>query len=182
MTQPGDLPDDQLSGLRPKWLLRHAEQLARRTGTTAVPRSVHARRSVSAAYYAVFHRVCVNAAWTAAPLGEDAVRWELCRVFQHREVETVARWVNGQANPGPTINGLVEVVRSCPELQKFALGFVQLKGLREDADYNHRKVFGRDVALNACRTARTLEDALVEVYGRPVWTTFTTLLLLKGTR
>jgi len=175
-------PDGKSSGLCPDAILGHAEQLARLPGDVLVPRSVHARRSVSAAYYAVFHRVSLNLAWAAVPLGPDSARWELCRATGHSSIATVAGWVNGRGTPPTPVAGLAELARESAELRTFALGFVQLKGLREDADYDHRATFGRDVAIAACRTARRATDALEAVYGEPRWATFATLAILRGTR
>jgi hypothetical protein len=93
------LRDGRMSGLQPELLLRHARQLAERSTDTESPRSVHARRAVSAAYYALFHRVCMGVASTVVPRESDRARWELCRTFDHKAVETVARWVGGQQRP-----------------------------------------------------------------------------------
>jgi hypothetical protein len=89
--------------------------------------------------------------------------------------------INGRGTP-QTPAGLVELARESAELRTFALGSVQLKGLREDADYDHRATFGRDVAIAACRTARRATEALEAVYGEPRWASFATLAILRGTR
>lgn len=182
MSSPGDKPEDRPSGLRPTWMLRHAEQLARRSGDTSLPRTVHARRSVSAAYYAVFHRLCINVAWTAVPTGSDNVRYALCRVFEHGPVETIANWVSRKATPPDLVAGLVWSSAESAELRAFADRLVELKRWRAFSDYDHLKLISRPEAVAACDRARRAIEALDAVYGAPQWMTFTTLVLLRGSR
>jgi len=177
-----DKPEDEPSGLRPIWMLQNAEQLARRAGDTAGPRTVHARRSVSAAYYAVFHCLCIKVAWTAVPMGSDDTRYVLCRVFDHGPIDTIAKWVAQQATPPDAMDGLLRSLAELAELRMFARRFVQLKDWRTIADYDHLRSVGRPMAVAACKSARRALDALDEVYGAPEWMTFTTLVLLRGSR
>jgi hypothetical protein len=78
------------TGLRPDLRLDHARQLSRRGTDTATPRTVHARRAVSAAYYALFHWVTINLARKASAGLPDSVAWALCRTFSHAKIAEAA--------------------------------------------------------------------------------------------
>ena len=180
MTGPAagtDLDEGQLTGLRPERLLIHARQLAERTADTKSPRSVHARRAISAACYALFHRVCISISWTAVPGESDHVRWAFCRTFDHRPIESVAKWVQRQHKPPKSIAGLVDAAEQSELIGTLTEKFVRLKLMRHDADYNHLVVFGRANALHAVRESRAAIDAVNAVYGEPP---FTSLVLLKS--
>lgn len=163
-------------------MLEHAGRLASLAGDTADPHAVHARRSVSAAYYAVFHRLCINVAWTAFPTGSDDSRYALCRVFDHGPVETIAKWVTRTSTPPDTMDRLVRSSAESAQLRAFADQFVQLKRWRMFADYDHLKSIGHPEVVAACDGARRAIEALDAVYGEPQWTTVTTLILLRGSR
>jgi hypothetical protein len=175
-----ELEEGRLTGLRPERLLNHARQLAKRTTETTSPRSVHARRAISAAYYALFHRVCISMAWAAVPGESDHVRWAFCRTFDHGPIESVAKWVQGQHKPPKSIGGLVDVAEQSELIKTMTEKFVRLKQMRHDADYNHLIVFGRANALHAVQESRAAIDAVNAVYGEPPWQAFTSLVLLKS--
>jgi hypothetical protein len=175
-----DLEEGRVTDLRPERLLSHARQLAERTADTTSPRSVHARRAISAAYYALFHRVCINVTWAVVPGGSDHVRWAFCRTFDHGPIESVAKWVLGQHRPPKSIAGLVDVAERNEPIRTVAERFVLLKQWRHDADYNHLIVFGRANALDAVRESRAAIDAVNDVYGETPWQAFASLVLLKS--
>jgi uncharacterized protein (UPF0332 family) len=179
-TTRAELAEGQLSGLRPERLLSHARQLAERTANTNSPRSVHARRAISAAYYALFHRLCINVTWSVVPGGSDHVRWAFCRTFDHGPIESVARWVQGQHRAPRSIAGLVDVAVQSEPIRTLTEKFVLLKQLRHDADYNHLIVLSRDNALDAVQECRAALDAVDAVYGEPPWQAFASLVLLKS--
>jgi hypothetical protein len=174
------LRDGRTTGLQPELLIRHARQLAERSTDTESPRSVHARRAVSAAYYALFHRVCMGVASTVVPGAFDSARWALCRTFDHNAVETVARWVGGQQRPPRPLTGLVDQAASSPQIIVLARNLVHLKQWRHDADYNFLVVVGRLSALEAVDKARDAIDAVNIVLDAPAWRAFATLMLLKS--
>jgi hypothetical protein len=154
--------------------------LAARTADTTAPRSVHARRAISASYYALFHRLCISVAWTVVPGDSDHVRWAFCRTFDHGPIESVAKWVQGQHKPPKSIGGLVDIAQQNELIGVATEKLVLLKQLRHDADYNHLIVFGRANALDAVQESRTGIDAVNAVYGDPAWVAFTSLVLLKS--
>jgi hypothetical protein len=174
------LRDGRVSGLQPELLLRHARQLAERSTDTESPRSVHARRAVSAAYYALFHRVCMGVASTVVPGESDRARWELCRTFDHKAVETVARWADGRQRPPRPLTGLADQALTGPQITVLARNLVHLKQWRHDADYNFLVVVGRLSALQAVDKARDAIDAVNVVVDSPAWRAFSALLLFKS--
>jgi hypothetical protein len=175
-----ELEEGRLPGLRPERLLNHARQLAERTADTTSPRSVHARRAISAAYYALFHRVCISVTWTLVPGDSDHVRWAFCRTFDHGPIESVAKWVQGQHKPPKSIAGLVDVAEQSEQIRTLTEKFVLLKQRRHDADYNHLIVFGRTNALHAVQESRAAIDTVNTVSGEPSWQAFASLVLLKS--
>lgn len=78
------------------------------------------------------------------------------------------------------MDGLVRLSAESAELRAFADRFVELKRRRTFADCDHVKLISRPEAVAACDRARRAIEALDAVYGAPEWTTFTTLVLLRG--
>lgn len=174
--KPADLPSE----LAPHVLIDHAEFLADRADETDLGR-VHARRAVSAAYYAVFHCLTTHAVWTVVPdPASDGDRYELCRAFDHGLVEKVLRWTRQDGKPVASSAGLVGSVAS-PALMRAASRFILLKDWRRDADYNHLWAIGGSTAATACHAAHEALDAVDTAWDEPGWTSFCALMLLHGT-
>jgi uncharacterized protein (UPF0332 family) len=117
-----------------------AEELLALAGYLATPPSpafeqASFRRSVSTAYYALFHLLVHEAAerWSARP----AARLGLERAFKHDNMKEVSRVVwTGSWKSWSTPQLAVPV-----ELKKFAEAFVRLQEARHLADYDNAKVW-----------------------------------------
>lgn len=90
--------------------------------------------------------------------------------------------VAGKVRPPDTLDTLVRLSAESAELCAFSDRFVELKRWRTFADYDHVKLISRPEAVAACDRARRAMEALDVVYGAPEWTTFTALVLLRGSR
>ena len=132
-------------------LLAQAKLLA--TKEKSRPKQASLRRSVSAAYYALFH-LLVDAAARRLVSGTDRqpLRNCLARAFDHGVMKRVARqFAERNLSPGlsPDLNGL----RLQDEIVRVAAAFVDLQQHRHDADYNMGRQFTRIEALNIVSTA-----------------------------
>ncbi len=77
------------------------------------------------------------------------------------------------------MRGLVRVGRGS-ELTTFAGHILQLQAWRTRADYDHLALFGRPIALLACRSAREAIAALDAEPGRRPGAAFSSLVLHRG--
>jgi hypothetical protein len=179
MSAGGAKPDGVPTELAPAELLAHAEFLARHADDTDLGR-VHARRAVSAAYYAAFHLVALSVARTAAPAATDDERYELCRAFTHTGAARVARWLRGEGTPPERSEPLLRSLRS-PATRTLGGRLLQLQEWRHEADYDHRRTIGAARAGSACLAARALIHATAAAEGEPGWTSACTLMLLHAT-
>lgn len=178
MSRP--LKEAEDTTLRPSWLVRHAEQLVSRVSGTDLPRTAHPRRAVSAAYYAAFHRVVLEVAYSAAPQAGRDAWFPMCRGFLHDGVGKVCGWLTG--NPCPTsVRGLVAVARESRHLVDFGRLFVLLRQEREWADYSHEVVINGHAALTMIELGRSAIAAVDEVSSDdPAWQAFVALMLMES--
>lgn len=132
--------------IRPTWLIRLAEELGGLGAGRGQPRNTDLRRSVSTAYYALFHRVTLGTAQTVLPNGTADEIYELARHITHKSIKQVAAYVAGNTPPrhlGPVVDRL----RANAALSSVATTFIEVQEQREDADYNHRADFTRPGVL-----------------------------------
>jgi uncharacterized protein (UPF0332 family) len=171
--------------LRPDRLLDHARQLARRGADTASPRTVHARRAVSAAYYALFHQVTINLARRASTGLPDAVGWALCRTFSHTKLREATDLMTRRPDElrrstrATLTTDLVDRALDDEGMAVFARGFGPLQQARHEADYDHTTVIDRTTSERRVQDAEALVRIVEGVYEEPAWQAFTTLVLLK---
>jgi hypothetical protein len=105
------------------------------------PEQVWLRRSISTAYYALFHLLVGEAVegWHGSP----AVRLGLERAFEHKKMKEVSRtveqgsWRGWSAPPPP----------SPAELRAVATAFIDLQEARQQADYDNAKTWAPTDAL-----------------------------------
>ena len=112
-------------------LLALAGHLAQPTQTD--PEQAWLRRSISTAYYALFHLLVQGAAqrWT----GSSAARLGLERTFRHDQMKEVCRVISTGSWKGWSTPQL-----SVPqELRDIAKSFMGLQEARHQADYNNEK-------------------------------------------
>ena len=172
MTSPqGEL--DEPPAIDPTDLLRHARAVA---GSLPGRTEADYRRAVSAAYYALFHAVTLQAARViAAP--ERPAHWDaLTGRFTHRHARLVATWVAGGL-PAERFASRVAGLEFDEQVQTIATAFQQLVREREEADYRHSSVFTQERAFEAIDIASEAVDVVLSLAPpRESWLAFLKLL------
>jgi hypothetical protein len=148
------------------------------------PKQVNLRRSVSAAYYAVFHLLVGEA--TDRVVGvlpgpdRDRLRAQVSRWYGHDHMKRVAGWFGPTATPPKEVAELLGYPRpgTVPaRLSLLADTFVKLQEARHDADYDLTYVPRRvDVVLLVERAALAFDDA-AELSGDSTYCLFLAMLL-----
>lgn len=123
-------------------LLRLAEELVDSSGPGR-PRQANLKKAVSAAYYALFHLLCREAAarLVSGP-GREGLRQALGRAFVHAEMKTVAKAFGSGALPAP-LRHAMSGANPGPALRRLANRFVVLQEKRHAADYDLASRFSR---------------------------------------
>ena len=95
------------------------------------------RRSVSTAYYALFHRLAFEAAQLFFPQIADApLHSATVRALDHRTMKQVCQWFSGAATYGRPVAGLLGGAEVSSSLKRLSRAFIRLQEARHDADYN----------------------------------------------
>lgn len=130
------------------------------------PRQVDLRRSVSSAYYAVFHLVLTALAdeFVGKTLRSDP-RYSLAyRSVDHRTLRTVCDEV-GKQNPKPRFQTFLPPGGIGQEMQNFADSVTRLQSLRHDADYNPAELI---TSVDARFAGYLAADAIQKFTSAPV--------------
>lgn len=98
------------------------------------PKQASLRRSVSTAYYALFHHLVAEALQLIAPNVGDGSRYIMQRWFNHDEMRRACGIFSASSLTGP-VAALMGTAPSA-DLQLIARAFVQLQGSRHSADYD----------------------------------------------
>jgi uncharacterized protein (UPF0332 family) len=118
------------------------------------PKQATLRRSISTAYYAVFHLLVANAALSLVqnkPLGLVA---KVSRAFQHGEMKQTCMSFRKE-DPPESVKALLQAEVS-KDLRFVAATFVALQELRHAADYDTGASFTRAQARAAVNRAEEL--------------------------
>jgi len=147
-------------------LLQQAKELVHKSQNE--PTQADLRRSVSSAYYALFHllifEACLN--WS-----NDISRPGLARMFEHGAMKKVSRMVT-EASKMPYVGQDPAIV---DKLRTFAELFVQLQEQRHEADYNIKDTWTLTQSLNEMPAANRAfviwqeisQDYLISLLIRP---------------
>ena len=158
-------------------LIQQARELALLDPTR--PKQVSLRRSVSAAYYALFHLLTDEASrLLVSGMQREPLRLCLRRAFAHADMKAVAvgfasGTISEKIRPG--LNG--EPLQ--PELRDVAGAFVELQQARHEADYDIAGRFTRAVVLDLVEQATQAFDNWNVVRGTIQADTFLTALLVQ---
>lgn len=143
--------------IRPDWLIRLAEELGGVGAGQGQPRNTNLRRSVSTAYYALFHSLALAASRAALPNASPTEIYGVVRHVGHGSIKDVAKYLAGD-NPPRHLDPVVLRLRANSDLSTVASTFVELQESREDADYNHVANFTRPGTLAlVARSKRAIE-------------------------
>ena len=135
-------------------LLEHAQALA--TQDPRRPRQANLRRSISAAYYALFHRLTSEAAGLYAT-GAD-LRARIGRTFNHGEMRKVSQSIARGDRP-KVLQPPTGRYTPPPDLRIVAETFTNLQEARHEADYEVTRTFRRHEALDYVRRAQAAFNA-----------------------
>lgn len=135
-------------------LLAQASRLASREA--GAPRQVDLRRAISAAYYAVFHKVLTAAADEIVGVGRrSSALYELTyRSIDHGRLRKLCEDAQKMRLP-PKIARYVTSGQFSSEMQTFAAGLVELHQHRHSADYDPTVRVTMSDAKLAIETARS---------------------------
>jgi uncharacterized protein (UPF0332 family) len=122
--------------IRPRWLLRLANDLAPEQVGVGQPRNTNLRRAISTAYYGLFHAITLATAENALPGAGEGERNAFTRHAAHTGIREVCGWINGAAPP-QAVEETVKRLRQNARISDVTATFVALHQAREDADYNH---------------------------------------------
>ncbi|WP_374525466.1 hypothetical protein [Sphingopyxis sp.] len=142
-----------------KWL-DHAFALAQPPARGA-PKQVDLRRSVSAAYYALFHRILALTAddLVGATHSKSSAYALVYRAFQHNLMEARCSECAKETMPARTRQA-IGLASFSPEIKEAAAAFVSLQSARHRADYDPRGKVTLSDASDSCQTARQAMRAL----------------------
>lgn len=134
-------------------LLHQARHLA--TKEPRKPSQASLRRSVSASYYALFHRLVDEAArrMVSGP-GRDGIRRSLSRAFRHHDMKRLCTSIAG-GTPLQKIAVAFQPLPLDPRLVHIARAFADLQDARHSADYDTHQTFTRQDALHFHQLAST---------------------------
>lgn len=160
-------------------LKEQANHLAKRE--RGRPKQASLRRSVSAAYYALFHRLTFDGTRFLLPARQGALRDAARRAFDHGDMRAVAKAFAGGTPPSPWA-GIPTVAPVPGEIRRTAQLFVDLQQKRHAADYDVRATFTRsEVRSLLTRLDRAFHDLdTADRDAREVF--FVALLLNRQTR
>ncbi len=136
------------------------------------PNQVDLRRAVSAAYYAVFHLLTMEAAqnWK-----HQSQRDRFARLFDHGRMKTCSSKVSSRPLPvDPT------AIPVASDLRLVADSFVKLQQARHTADYDNSIVWSRTQALEMIFMAKSALTAWSNIREEEIAQDY--LLDLMGTR
>jgi uncharacterized protein (UPF0332 family) len=156
-------------------LLMLAGRLSRPMPRRGSLQQVFLRRSVSTAYYALFHLLIDQAVenWK----GSQAVQLGLQRAFEHRNMRDISEQVwkgswRGWSRPRPFL---------LPELRDVAKSFVELQEAQHQADYDNSKLWTLTEVGAKVAAARTAFQNWQQIRSHPAANEYL-LALLVGKR
>lgn len=155
-------------------LLTLAEHLTNPSATD--PEQAWLRRSISTAYYALFHLFICEAAqrW----MGSPAAKLGLERVFKHDQMKEVSRSVGTGSWKGWSTPRLPIPA----DLRDVAFSFVKLQESRHEADYNNEKSWSQSDVTGMVLEARIAFQKWQSISGSAVADEFLLSLLIGKKR
>lgn len=126
------------------------------------PRQASLRRAISAAYYALFHRLTTEASAFLVSGGSAErrlLRTTLARAYDHAEMKKVSRAFSS-GNPPQAWRPALGTGPLPPDLRVVAEAFIELQEARHQADYDVGRKYDRDEALELVRRCEEALTAL----------------------
>jgi hypothetical protein len=171
-------------------LLEQAHHLAKRERKK--PKQASLRRSVSAAYYALFHLLVAEGAKRISPNKPVGLSLVIQRSFNHGEMRNVCHsFVLGHVaaikpnqkpenivNPPEATRRLISLPLD-PRLFNLTQAFIALQEARHEADYNPEKQWNRLAVLGHVKTAQDAFSDWAAIRTDETTTVFIVALLLQ---
>jgi hypothetical protein len=142
----------------PRHLLDLAREMTKRRGAGA-PRQVVLRRTISTAYYAVFHALLGRTASTFVPSSLWKSRVLFYRALDHTRAKDRCKRLGLKSLPLAEKN-FFEFDCFSENLRAFANTFVELQELRHESDYDPDTKFSKDEAKEAIENAARAIECL----------------------
>jgi hypothetical protein len=136
------------------------------------------RRSVSAAYYALFHTLVVDASSRIAASTDPALQARVARAFNHAHMGKVCKLFLQREFAKVPILGTLITLPIEPDLILVAEAFTLLQDARHTADYDLMVEFPRIEAGRLLTLAVEACDSWARTRGTPNAVVFLTALLL----
>ena len=148
--------------MHPLQLLDHAGRLL-----SGRPDEADMRRSISAAYYAIFNLLTSEAATRIAGTGNPGLHATIRRSIEHRGIARICEGLLAQGRARPKY--LAEIMPGAvpPSLLNVAQAFVELQIARLDADYRLEVAPLIQEARASLSMARTAFAAWTRVHADP---------------
>lgn len=129
----------------------HDELLGLAFALSASTKQAYRRRSISTAYYALFHRLAHDSATLFFPSTRDEpVFTATIRALDHRTMLNVSQGFAGLAVPKGPVRQLMDSVTIPDELRQVSRCFVKLQRVRHRADYDVSARFSATDAKDRC--------------------------------
>lgn len=165
--------------IQPYELLDLADELAGRNGGAGKPKTIKLRRSISSAYYAVFHEISFRA--TNRLLGSSnwgSIEAAVARWVTHTDLASLASAATTTAGGGGKALKLA-LGSVHPDVTRIAQAFVDLQDARHGADYDDRFDVSKALALTYVDLARDAvrRSGTLIVAGEPTYNRFLALAM-----
>jgi uncharacterized protein (UPF0332 family) len=144
----------------PDELLSHAWELITSISVNDSLENVKLRRSVSTAYYSLFHLITADAVKLLAPNVSDKTSHRIQRWFGHSEMKAIC----GRFLPDKLGGPLLELIgeTASPDMQTVARNFIALQEARHKADYD----LSYELTWEDCLPILTLANDASEAWRR----------------
>lgn len=165
--------------IRPHSFLEVAENLA--WIDKGRPKQASLRRSISTAYYALFHLLIQTALdqllGAEKSLDRRRIRERAARWFEHHQMAATCEIFKAPVVV-PKMSDLIPRPAS-RELQSVARIFVELQQARHEADYDPAKLYNRQMVSSLLDNAKEAFQFFKQASKDPMWSLFL-LMLLTG--
>jgi len=144
----------------------------------AKPKQANLRRAISAAYYALFHRLIWDCAHRMSPKAPPHLSLRMTRAFVHVEMKQVCRSIVA-GNPSEAVQELQPDGFS-NQLRNVARIFVVMQEARHQADYDLAKIYSRTETVKLLNEVKIASAQWSAIRSRPEANVFLAALLFAG--
>lgn len=159
----------------------HDELLGLAFVLSASTKQAYRRRSISTAYYALFHRLAHDSAtmfFRSTP--DEPVFVATTRALDHRSMLNVCQGFAGLAVPKGPVQQLMDSVTIPDELRQVSHCFVRLQRIRHRADYDVSARFSATEAKDRCLDVKLAFADLDTCQSDPAFRLFVACLLFAN--